>query len=96
MNRCYCPYCTPFPGSGERQHNYGISIGADTRIQLHQRPYGIGLRGTAEIRDAIRETVLAVLKHPIPGMSAASEDGEATHKDNRFYPLPSDLKRRFS
>ncbi len=56
------------------------------------------LQTTGYRRDTGRytyETVLAVLKHPYTRqLSAASEDLEKQlTKDNRFYPLPSELKK---
>lgn len=56
------------------------------------------LQTTGYRRDTGRytyETVLAILKHPYTRqLSAASEDLEKQlTKDNRFYPLPSELKK---
>ena len=78
-------------GSGERKHNHGISIGADTRIQLYQRPYGTANRrlpqgyGTLYLRSRTCRTEASL--HPAT-VRHGRRPGEAAHQGQPLLPSP--------
>ena len=78
-------------GSGERKHNHGISIGADTRIQLYQCPYGTANRrlpqghGTLYLRSRTCRTEASL--HPAT-VRHGRRPGEAAHQGQPLLPSP--------
>ena len=83
-------------GCAKRKYHYGIPIGANSGVQLHQRSYGITDQRTIDrIPDVSPTKPYQNIKTPLHPATIGSchPSGTRADKTNRFYPLPSELKK---